>query len=429
MNLQEQIDLVPGLSTAPLWFKEIQAKMIESWKEISEPVVERVKFQDWPLYQTELVSKNALENPLHYSVQAAIEGKEVTGAQLVHVGNTSVMESMKPELSKQGVIVMDLFDAMHDYPDLVKEHLFQVIPADDNRISAYNTAYLNGGVFVYVPDNVELDEPIEVTLHQDSRYNQAFNKHVLIVVGKHSRIDYLERLTGEGNATNTTTIQTEIIAKDGARVKYMAMDTLPANSTTFIQRYARAQRDATIDWALGVMNDGDTIEDINTLLEGNGSQTDVSVIGISDGEQVQGINSKFVNKGYNSIGNIFQHGVILDKASLTFNGIGHILKNAKYADAQQESRVLMLSDQARGDANPMLMIDEFEVTAGHAASIGQIDEEQLYYLMSRGLTEKDAEYLVIRGFLGQVVTSMPSQDIRREMVEIIDGKLSSFHAV
>jgi len=108
---------------------------------------------------------------------------------------------------------------------------------------------------------------------------------------------------------------------------------------------------------------------------------------------------------------------------LTFNGIGHILKGAKGADAQQESRVLMLSDQARGDANPILLIDEHEVTAGHAASVGRVDPEEMYYLMSRGLRKEDAERLVIRGFLGSVLTAIPVKAVQQELVEVIEGKL------
>ena len=131
-----------------------------------------------------------------------------------------------------------------------------------------------------------------------------------------------------------------------------------------------------------------------------------------------------VNRGNDSVGNILQDGVIMDRATLTFNGIGLIEKYAKGADAQQESRVLMLSEKARGDANPILLIEEFEVTAGHAASVGQVDEEQLYYLMSRGLSREAAEYLVVRGFLGPVIVQMPSAEIRRQLVEIIDRKLS-----
>ena len=129
------------------------------------------------------------------------------------------------------------------------------------------------------------------------------------------------------------------------------------------------------------------------------------------------------NYGQHTVGHILQHGVILERGTLTFNGIGHILKGAKGADAQQESRVLMLSDQARADANPILLIDENEVTAGHAASIGQVDPEDMYYLMSRGLDQETAERLVIRGFLGAVIAEIPISSVRQEIIKVLDEKL------
>ena len=156
---------------------------------------------------------------------------------------------------------------------------------------------------------------------------------------------------------------------------------------------------------------------------GDGSHANLKVVAVSSGRQVQGIDTRVTNYGCNSVGHILQHGVILERGTLTFNGIGHIIKGAKGADAQQESRVLMLSDKARSDANPILLIDENDVTAGHAASIGQVDPEDLYYLMSRGLDQKTAEQLVIRGFLGTVITEIPIKAVRDEMIDVIDSKL------
>jgi len=152
--------------------------------------------------------------------------------------------------------------------------------------------------------------------------------------------------------------------------------------------------------------------------------SEVKIVAISMGKQVQGIDTRVTNYGRHSIGHILQHGVIRDKSTLTFNGIGHIIKGAKGADAQQESRVLMLSDKARGDANPILLIDENDVTAGHAASVGRVDPEEMYYLMSRGLRKQDAERLVIRGFLGSVIAAIPIKAVRDELVEVIERKLS-----
>ena len=135
------------------------------------------------------------------------------------------------------------------------------------------------------------------------------------------------------------------------------------------------------------------------------------------------MDTRVTNYGCHTVGHILQHGVILERGTLTFNGVGHIVKGAKGADAQQESRVLMLSDKARSDANPILLIDENDVTAGHAASIGQVDPEDMYYLMSRGIDKETAERLVIRGFLGTVITEIPVKEVRDEMIAVLDSKL------
>lgn len=222
----------------------------------------------------------------------------------------------------------------------------------------------------------------------------------------------------------TANITVEVIAQDGAQIKFSAIDRLGENVTAYISRRGKLDDDSMIDWAIGVMNEGNVIADFDSDLFGRGSHADMKVVALSRGKQIQGIDSRVTNYGCNSIGNILQHGVILEKGTLTFNGIGHIIKGAKGADAQQESRVLMLSDKARSDANPILLIDENDVTAGHAASIGQVDPEDMYYLMSRGLDQATAERLVVRGFLGSVIVEIPVKEVRAEMIETIDEILA-----
>ena len=222
----------------------------------------------------------------------------------------------------------------------------------------------------------------------------------------------------------TANITVEVIAQTGAQIKFSAIDRLGENVTAYISRRGKLDDDSMIDWAIGVMNEGNVIADFDSDLFGRGSHADMKVVALSRGKQIQGIDSRVTNYGCNSIGNILQHGVILEKGTLTFNGIGHIIKGAKGADAQQESRVLMLSDKARSDANPILLIDENDVTAGHAASIGQVDPEDMYYLMSRGLDQATAERLVVRGFLGSVIVEIPVKEVRIEMIETIDEILA-----
>ena len=295
-----------------------------------------------------------------------------------------------------------------------------------DKLAAYHTAYFNSGAVLYIPDNVEISQPIEGIFYQDSESDVPFNKHILIIAGKYSKFTYLERLEtyGSGSLSATANITVEAIAQAGSQIKFSAIDRLGENVTAYISRRGKLEDDSMIDWAIGVMNEGNVIADFDSDLFGRGSHADMKVVALSRGKQTQGIDSRVTNYGCNSIGNILQHGVILEKGTLTFNGIGHIIKGAKGADAQQESRVLMLSDKARSDANPILLIDENDVTAGHAASIGQVDPEDMYYLMSRGLDQATAERLVVRGFLGSVIVEIPVKEVRAEMIENIDKILA-----
>lgn len=270
-----------------------------------------------------------------------------------------------------------------------------------------------------------IEEPLEAIFYHNGNSQAHFFKHILIVADEHSEFSYLERFQTKGDQAKKLSgnIVVEVIAKAGAKVKFSAIDQLGVNITTYMNRRGYVLRDAMVDWAIGVMNDGDVVADFDSDLVGEGAHSEVKAVAISAGRQTQGIDTRVTNKAPHSIGHILQHGVIRERGVLTFNGIGHILKGAKGADAQQESRVLMLSDQARGDANPILLIDEHEVTAGHAASVGRVDPEEMYYLMSRGLRKAEAERLVIRGFLGSVLTAIPVKEVQQELVAVIEGKL------
>lgn len=427
--LQEQRTIIPQYSNVTQAFQDAQKQALANWETLPLPFIERMSYPTWELFDQVIASQQANADELvsTYKESLKLSDDQELSARIAHCGNTTEVDFVLADLVEQGVIIQDLFTAMKEYPELVDAHLFSAIPAAEDKVAAYHTAFMNGGLFIYIPKNVEVNLPIEAVLLQDSRQKLAFNKHILIVADTNSRVNYLEKTNTIGDTTNSATLFVEVIALNGASVKYVSMDSLGENTTSFIRRYGLTQPDASIAWAIAAMNNGDTILDAYTVLDGNGSSANADVISISNHSQTQTINTKILNVGKNTTANIFQHGVILDQARLTFNGIGHILKNAKGADAQQESRVMMLSDDARADTNPILYIDEFEVTAGHAASVGQVDEEQLYYLMSRGLERDEAEYLLIRGFLGQVIQTMPSYKVREQMVEIIDEKLKTLN--
>ena len=416
---KETIKHFSQMHAEPEWLANLRQAAFDKIEELKLPIIERVKFHRWNLGDGTLSESEALANVPDFT---ALNNH----LKLVQIGTQTVLEQLPADLAEQGVIFTDFYSALEEIPEIIEKHFMSSVKYDEDKLAAYHTAYFNGGAVLYIPDNVEINQPIEGIFYQDSESDVPFNKHILIIAGKHSKFTYLECLEtyGSGTVPVTANITVEVIAQAGSQIKFSAIDRLGENVTAYISRRGKLDDDSMIDWAIGVMNEGNVIADFDSDLFGRGSHADMKVVALSRGRQIQGIDSRVTNYGCNSIGNILQHGVILEKGTLTFNGIGHIIKGAKGADAQQESRVLMLSDQARSDANPILLIDENDVTAGHAASIGQVDPEDMYYLMSRGLDKATAERLVVRGFLGSVIVEIPVKEVRAEMIENIDEILA-----
>lgn len=404
----------------PLWLQKYRLAAFDCIDALPLPEINRVKFHRWDLGDGTISEDGYSANIPDFTAIG-------DNPKLIQVGTQTVLEQLPTNLMDKGVVFSDFYTALEKIPDIIETYFGVARDYKENKLAAYHAAYFNSAVVLYVPDNVEIDEPIESLFYQDKSSDVPFNKHILIIVGKNSRINYLERFEtiGEGKAKTTANISVEIIALDDSQVKFSAIDRLGDNVTTYISRRAHHGKNASVFWAIAVMNDGNVISDFDSDLYGDGSHADLKAVAASSGHQVQGVDTRVTNYGSHSIGHILQHGVILERGTLTFNGIGHIIKGAKGADAQQESRVLMLSDKARSDANPILLIDENDVTAGHAASIGQVDPEDMYYLMSRGLDRDVAERLVIRGFLGAVITEIPVKEVRDEMVAVLNQKLEN----
>lgn len=406
------------LKAEPAWLQDRRLAAFAQIDQLKLPKIEKVRFNRWNFGDGSLAENEATANVPDFTALSQ-------NPKLVQVGTQTILEQLSPELIEQGVIFTDFASALETIPEVLETNFAKALAYDEDKLAAYHYAYFNSGAVLYVPDNIEIAEPLEGIFYQDSDSDVPFNKHILVIAGRNSKFSYLERFESIGQASSkaTANISVEVIAGAGSQVKFSAIDRLGQNLTTYMSRRGRLERDASIDWALGVMNEGNVIGDFDSDLIGDGSHADLKVVAASSGRQVQGIDTRVTNYGRNSVGHILQHGVILEKGTLTFNGIGHIVKGAKGADAQQESRVLMLSDKARSDANPILLIDENDVTAGHAASIGQVDPDDMYYLMSRGLKYEEAERLVILGFLGAVITEIPSKDVRDEMIAVLDHKL------
>lgn len=382
------------------------------------PRMQRFKFHDWPLIADQpltWVSSNT-------DLEELAPDNEVI--RVTQVGQTTVKIHIPEKLQDEGVVLTDIFTAAKNYPEIFKKNFMTAIKADENLLTAYHMAYLNAGLFLYVPKNVEIKKPIEAEIVQDNTQDQPLISHILVVADQGSKVKFIQHLTTVGKNENPANMMIELIAKDNSEIDFSSLDELGASTHTYFKRRADIGRDAHVEWAVGLMNDGDTVGDMDSELLGEGGYANSKMIAVTTLNQEVGVNNRVTNHGKHTTGLINQRGVILENSELIFNGIGQIIHGAHGSKADQQNRVLIMSDKARGDANPILLIDENDVEAGHAASVGPVDPHQMYYLMSRGIPRKQAERMVIRGFLGAVLSAIPAADVRKKLVDILERKLT-----
>ncbi|TCT19102.1 Fe-S cluster assembly protein SufD [Melghiribacillus thermohalophilus] len=411
----------------PEWMKNLRLKALEEAETLPMPKPEKTRINNWNFTQfkhdvkgEEIASLDELPEKIRVFVDQGKTGKNL----IIQRNHTIAYQSLSEDLKKKGVIFTDLLTAVKEHSDLVEKYYMKdAVKVHENRLTALHAALLNGGVFLYVPKNVVIEEPIQVIFWQEDDEAALYN-HVLLVADTGSQVTYVENyISHNTEKESVANIVSEVIANDQARVSYGAVDNFARGTTAYVNRRGVAYRDAKIEWALGQMNDGNTISENLTNLMGDNSYADAKSVSVGRGSQSQNFVAKIVHYGKHSEGYILQHGVMKDQASSIFNGIGKIEHGASKSNAEQESRVLMLSSGARGDANPILLIDEDDVTAGHAASVGRVDPIQLYYLMSRGITQKEAERLIIHGFLAPVVREIPIEAVKEQLTQVIEGKV------
>ncbi|MBF7017568.1 Fe-S cluster assembly protein SufD [Staphylococcus durrellii] len=412
----------------PSWMTELRREALKLTETLEMPKPDKTKINRWDFdsFKQLETTGNVYDDldTLPQEVKAIIDVDKSENLIIQH-NNSLAFTRVSQSAKKDGVIIEGLSEALINHPDLVQKYYMKdAVSVDEHRITALHTALMNGGVFVYVPKNVVVEHPVQyVVLHDDE--NTSFYNHVIIAAEQSAEVTYVENYlsnaNGEGNQLN---IVSEVIAGPNSNITYGSVDYLDKGFTGHIIRRGTADADATINWALGLMNEGSQIIDNTTNLVGDRSTSELKSVVVGTGDQKVNLTSKIVQYGKETDGYILKHGVMLESASSVFNGIGYIKHGGTKSNANQESRVLMLSENARGDANPILLIDEDDVEAGHAASVGRVDPEQLYYLMSRGISQREAERLVIHGFLDPVVRELPIEDVKRQLREVIELKVN-----
>ncbi|WP_042165062.1 Fe-S cluster assembly protein SufD [Paenibacillus gorillae] len=410
----------------PQWLVDLRGEAAELAGTLEWPKPEKIRIDRWNLtavgnYEQGQAAASVGELP-SVVTELVAEGTE---SLIVQQNSSIAWKQLSADLTAKGVIFTDLETACKEHADLVQPYLFKAIDKGDNKLTALHAALWNGGVFVYVPRNVEVELPLQAILF-NNKSEAAFAPHILIVAESNSKVTYVDYVVSEPGTTTEPFVHhsvVEVFVKSGAHVRFGSIHHMADNGVDLTLRRSIIENDGRMEWVIGDLNDGNTLSDTTSHLKGNGSNSDAKVITIGQNDQKMSLTTQAVHFGRSSESDMVTRAVMKDSATAIINGITKIEKGATKANGVQTEKVLMLSPKARGDANPILLIDEDDVKAGHAASVGQVNPEQVYYLMSRGITKQDAERLIIYGFLAPVVSEIPIDAVREQLQRLLERKL------
>lgn len=409
----------------PDWLSDLRLKGLELAEQLELPKLDKTRIDRWSLdsygsYHTSEQVCSVQELP---EEAKALFGESFTNNLIIQRNSGAVYTKISAEAASQGVIFTDLAKAVQEYPDLVRPYLNKAVEQGENRLTALHSALWNGGVFLYVPKNVHVELPFQALFIAEGS-GAALSPHILIVAETNSSVRYVENvISAEGTGELVISGVAEVFAKAGAKVQYDSVNSLNSSVTNISYRRAILDQDARVEWVLGEMSNGNGLSDTTSLLKGNGSSTDTKVITVGTSNQKLDLTTRAVHTGRATSSEMTTRAVMRDEATAIVNGITIIEKGAIGASGEQTEKVLMLSPKARGDANPILLIDENDVKAGHAASVGQVNEEQVYYLMSRGISKEVAARLIIYGFLSPIVEQIPIPKLQDQLQQLVERKL------
>ncbi|WP_334332426.1 SufB/SufD family protein [Companilactobacillus sp. HBUAS59544] len=394
-------------------FQTLQNDILTNIDDYSMPVFNDFNYSQWPLEYDSESKKNTQKMNFNNNDQTVIS-----------FGTDNSQIRLNDEMKSSGIVIEDMKEAISTHWNLLEKYFFNSRFRIQDKLMALNFIKQNYGLFIYLPKNVQLKSVIKILNIQNDLEKLSFWGQILIIGDENSKIKIIQRIKSEGQIANNFNLMVNVVGLNNSSIGFNACDTLGTKTTSFIRRQAFLFDSAELNWSIGCLNNGNSINDFSSYLLGIKSQSDMKILSVSGNEQRQCVNSRIINVAPKTTGNIFQRGAVLDTSELIFNGIGKIQKGAHGSEAEQKNRVLMLSNRSHGDANPILLIDENDVLAGHAASIGRVNDHEMYYLMSRGLTKNSAQNLIVKGFVNEFIHNLSSDDLSNLIEKEIEKKLN-----
>src|SRR3954454_4580409 len=321
----------------------------------------------------------------------------------------SVYHQVREDLEKQGVIFMDMDSALREHEDIVHEYWATIIPPNDNKLAALNSAVWSGGSFVYVPAGVKVEMPLQAYFRINTENMGQFER-TLIIAEEGADVHYIEGCTAPVYSTDSLhSAVVEIVAKPSSRVRYTTVQNWSQNVFNLVTKRAIAMEDATMEWVDCNLGSKLTMKYPSIYLLGERAHGEILSIAFAGKGQHQDAGGKIIHAAPKTTSSIFSKSISKDKGRTSYRGLLEIAKGASESKSKVVCDALLLDEESRSDTYPTIRIGEDDVDVGHEASVSKVGDEQLFYLQSRGLSEEEASKMIVNGFIEPITKELPME--------------------
>ena len=413
----EQISEMKG---EPEWMRQFRLKSLELFEKRPMPTwgadLSGIDFDNIYYYIKPIAQQGKTWDDIPLDIKNTFDQLGIPQAEQKYLaGVTAQYESevvyhkVREDLEKLGVIFTDMDTALRLHPDLIKEHFGTVIPPSDNKFAALNSAVWSGGSFVYVPENVRVEIPLQAYFRINAQNMGQFER-TLILAAPGSYVHYVEGCTAPTYASDSLhSAVVEIKVMEGARVRYTTIQNWSKNVYNLVTKRAAAYRDATMEWVDGNLGSKVTMKYPAVLLMEPGARGDIlSVAFASDGMQLDA-GAKVTHLAPYTTSQILSKSVSKGNGRASYRGLVRINRGAHHTKSNVRCDALLLDENARSDTYPTIRVEENQTEVGHEATVSKVGDDQLFYLMSRGLAETEAYSLIVNGFIEPITRELPME--------------------
>ncbi|RLE14259.1 MAG: Fe-S cluster assembly protein SufB [Actinobacteria bacterium] len=315
----------------------------------------------------------------------------------------------REDLEELGVLFCDMDTAVREYPDLVREYFGTIIPPNDNKFAALNSAVWSGGSFIYIPPGVHLEEPLQAYFRINAESMGQFER-TLIIVDEGAFCHYVEGCSAPVYTSDSLhAAVVEVVIKEGGRCRYTTIQNWSNNVLNLVTKRAAAYKNATMEWVDGNLGSGLTMKYPAVWLMEEGAHGEVLSIAFANTGQILDAGAKMVHVAPNTTSLIISKSISKGGGRAMYRGLVRVEEGAEESKAFVRCDALLLDDESRSDTYPSMEVEESNIDIGHEATVSKVGEDQLFYLMSRGLSEEQATAMVVAGFIEPIVKELPME--------------------